>query len=59
MTKTILAEAVTRRSAVQKMTVCLGRLSKAHAWAGLSNWLKMKNPACARVTREAEGDWTR
>ena len=23
------------------------------------NWLKMKNPACAAVTREAEEDWAR
>jgi hypothetical protein len=29
---------------------CLGRLSKAHAWAGLSDWLK--NPACARHLAE-------
>ena len=23
----------------------------------LSNWLKMKNPACSAVKREAEEDW--
>jgi hypothetical protein len=23
------------------------------------DWLKMKNPACAAVTREAEEDWRR
>src|SRR5262249_460083 len=26
---------------------CLGRLSKADAWASLPDWLKMDNPACA------------
>ena len=37
MTKTILAEAVTRRSAVQKMTVALGQLSEAHGEACLGS----------------------
>src|SRR5262249_16946489 len=26
---------------------CLGRLSKADAWASLPDWLKMENPTCA------------
>ena len=29
------------------------------ALAGSSDWLKMKNPACAAVKREAEEDWGR
>jgi hypothetical protein len=27
--------------------------------SGRSPWLKMKNPACAAVKREAEEDWRR
>jgi hypothetical protein len=35
------------------------RKDSAYRFGRSPDWLKMKNPACAAVTREAEEDWAR
>jgi hypothetical protein len=51
MTKTILAEAVTRRSAVQKMTGALGQLSQAHGEACLGSPIVPKGIEAGRTRK--------
>ena len=35
------------------------RKDSAYRWGRSRDWLKMKNPVCAAVTREAEEDWAK